>query len=56
MADQRDDADWTWAEVYAQGLRAGYRKSDYERVALATANSDLRSDLLRLQTALDGLR
>ena len=56
MADQRDDADWTWAEVYEEGLRAGYRKGEYERVALATANSDLRSDLLRPQTALDGQR
>ncbi len=30
-------------------FKEGYRTGEYERIALATKNSDLRSDLLRMQ-------
>ncbi|UOF82164.1 hypothetical protein [Caudoviricetes sp.] len=34
------------------GERAGYQRGEMERVALATANGDLRSDLLLAQRAV----
>lgn len=34
----------------------GYRKGELERIALATANSDLRSDLLAAQQKIERLR
>lgn len=39
--------------LYDQGHRDGYRKGEMERVALATANSELRSQVRELQALLD---
>ena len=36
-------------DQYVAALREGYRAGEMERIALATANSDLRSDLLAAQ-------
>ena len=41
---------------YATGWRAGYSAGEYERVALATANSDLRSQVRELLAELEALR
>lgn len=35
--------------AYNEGHKDGYRKGETERVALATANSELRSTILRLE-------
>jgi len=39
-------------KTYEQGFREGYRRGEMERIALATANSELRSELLLLQQQL----
>jgi len=40
---------------YDEGLRDGYRRGEMERIALATANSELRSELLAVRQELDRL-
>lgn len=40
-------------DPYQQGLRQGYRAGELERIALATANSDLRSELLAAYQQLE---
>lgn len=42
--------------LYDQGWRDGYRRGEAERVALATANSDLRSHTRELERELSSLR
>lgn len=51
MMDRSPD----YTDGYNDGLREGYKAGEMERIALATANSELRSDLLalRLQIALE---
>lgn len=44
-----DTAAEAHADGYNLGHRDGYRKGEMERVALATANSELRSELRELK-------
>jgi len=50
-----DDAVIMDRHDYEAGHHDGYRRGDLERQALAIANSNLRSDLLRLRTLLSDI-
>ena len=44
------------SEEFKKGFFTGYTKGENERVWLATANSDLRSDILELSRLADSYR
>lgn len=47
-----DVYDGSLDNAYDTGVRDGYRRGEMERVVLAQANSDLRSELLALRQEL----
>ena len=53
LQEQLDEQyDMGWDAGWSTGERTGYGRGESERIALATANSELRSEILQLQNRL----